>query len=93
MTRRGYVVWDKAASIRFRKPGRETLYATFRLDAEHVAGLRAELDREGRAERTYLVELVTATGEVRATCEKLLSIRRPTPAAGSAAEAAARLSR
>ena len=25
----GYVVWDKAATIRFRKPGRSTLTATF----------------------------------------------------------------
>src|SRR5437764_10192626 len=25
----GYVVWDKAATIRFRKPGRTTLRATF----------------------------------------------------------------
>ena len=27
-----YVVWDKAASIRFKRPGRSTLVATFRLD-------------------------------------------------------------
>src|ERR1043165_3686663 len=32
-----YIVWDKAASIRFRKPGRSTLYATFELS-------EAELD-------------------------------------------------
>src|ERR1051325_731237 len=29
---RDYVVWDKAAAIRFRKPGRSTLYTTFRID-------------------------------------------------------------
>src|SRR3979490_955761 len=27
----GYTVWDKAASIRFRRPGRTTLFATFEL--------------------------------------------------------------
>src|SRR6266496_6489335 len=26
---RDYVVWDKAATIRFRRPGQTTLYATF----------------------------------------------------------------
>ena len=26
-----YVVWDKAAKIRFRKPGKKTLYAEFNL--------------------------------------------------------------
>ena len=25
----GYIVWDKAATIRFKRPGRETLYAKF----------------------------------------------------------------
>ena len=35
-----YVVWDKAASIRFRRPGREELYATFRLSLDHVAEIR-----------------------------------------------------
>ncbi|MGZ5474020.1 MAG: DUF4442 domain-containing protein, partial [Thermoanaerobaculia bacterium] len=29
---RDYIVWDKAATIRFRKPGRTTIFATFRLD-------------------------------------------------------------
>src|SRR5260370_31069378 len=28
---REYVVWDKAATIRFRKPGRSTLTATFKI--------------------------------------------------------------
>ena len=28
----GYVVWDKAATIRFKKPGRTTLHATFTVD-------------------------------------------------------------
>lgn len=26
---KGYVVWDKAANVRFRKPGRTTLWADF----------------------------------------------------------------
>ena len=30
---REYVVWDKAASIRFRKPGRSTLFAQFLVDS------------------------------------------------------------
>ncbi len=27
-----YIVWDKAATIRFKKPGKATLFAEFRLD-------------------------------------------------------------
>jgi acyl-coenzyme A thioesterase PaaI-like protein len=70
-----YVVWDKSATIRFRKPGRETLTATFRIAPEELEAIRSEVDRNGRAERTYTVDLVNAAGEVHATCEKVLSIR------------------
>lgn len=71
----GYVVWDKAATIRFRKPGRESLTATFRVTEEELDAIRGEVDRNGRAERTYTVELVNAAGEIHASCEKLLSIK------------------
>lgn len=72
----GFEVWDKAATIRFRRPGREQLYATFRLAAAEIAALRAELERSGRVEREFTVDLVSAAGEVHATCQKLLSIRK-----------------
>src|SRR3954467_6939617 len=29
-----YIVWDKAATIRFKRPGRETLRAKFRIEPE-----------------------------------------------------------
>src|SRR3954464_14803254 len=36
----GYVVWDKAASIRFKKPGRSTLHARFVLEDAELATVR-----------------------------------------------------
>jgi acyl-coenzyme A thioesterase PaaI-like protein len=71
----GYVVWDKAAAIRFLRPGRSTLRATFQLSEAELAAIRADVAREGRTERRYSVELRDAAGELHATCEKLLSIR------------------
>ena len=71
-----YVVWDKSATIRFWRPGRETLYATFRIPPEELAALRAEVDRTGKLEREFAVDLVSASGEVHASCQKLLSVRR-----------------
>jgi acyl-coenzyme A thioesterase PaaI-like protein len=58
-----YVVWDKAASIRFRRPGRETLFATFRITGEDVAAIRAAADETGKTERELAVDLVSASGE------------------------------
>lgn len=71
-----YVVWDKAAAIRFLRPGREPLSATFRLSQDDLAALRADVDRTGWAEREFTVELVNAAGEVHATCVKLLTVKR-----------------
>src|SRR5947209_17300540 len=35
-----YIVWDKSASIRFLRPGRTTLHATFRIDDAELAAIR-----------------------------------------------------
>ena len=71
----GFVVWDKAATVRFRRPGRGTLRATFKLPWEEVEAVRAEVAAAGRAERTYTVELVDRDGLVHVSCDKVLSIR------------------
>jgi hypothetical protein len=71
-----YIVWDKAATIRFRRPGREQLFAVFRIAPEVVAEIRAALESTAKLERDFTVELVNAAGEVHASFGKLLSIRR-----------------
>ena len=70
-----YIVWDKAASIRFKKPGRSTLYADFELTQEELDLVRREA-QAGPVERTYTVHLVDKEGTVCAEIDKLLYIRR-----------------
>jgi len=72
---RAYEVWDKAASIRFRQPGRSTLFARFRLDEAEVDSIRSEVSQAGRSERRYQIDLVDGDGTVCAICEKVLSVR------------------
>jgi len=71
-----YVVWDKAATIRFRRPGRGTLYAVFRVAPEELEAIRAEVAEAGKTEREFTVDMVDAAGEVHATCAKLIHVRR-----------------
>jgi hypothetical protein len=71
-----YVVWDKAASIRFRRPGRTTLHARFTLDEAELDAIRAALADSPATDRTYVVDLVDAEGVVHATVEKVIHIRR-----------------
>ncbi|HEX9010149.1 MAG TPA: DUF4442 domain-containing protein, partial [Holophagaceae bacterium] len=74
-----YVVWDKAATVRFRRPGRGTLTATFRLDAAELAEIRDLLANLPKVDRTYPVDLVDEAGTVHAVVEKVLHIAPKAP--------------
>jgi len=72
---RDYVVWDKAATIRFRKPGQTTLYATFTVDDAELDAIRAATAGGAPIDRTYTVNLVDRHGIVHAEVEKVIYIR------------------
>ena len=72
----GYIVWDKAASIRFRKPGRTKLYAHFHMPPEELDAIRASLTPGGSIDRVYRVELTDRAGTVHAEMEKTIHIQR-----------------
>lgn len=69
-----YIVWDKAASIRYRRPGRSTLYAEFAVDDQEISRIRAAVAEEGETERRYLVEIRDRNGLVHATVERTVYI-------------------
>jgi len=71
-----FLVWDRAATIQFKKPGRETLHARFVVNDEELAAIRTALASNRPVDRTYLVELVGDSGVVCATIEKVIYIRR-----------------
>lgn len=71
-----YAVWDRAASIRFRKPGRSTLFARFLLDEAELEAIRSATAGGAPTDRSYRVELVDAEGVVHAEVEKTVYVRR-----------------
>lgn len=79
---RGYIVWDKAAAIRFRRPGTGTVRATFHIPEERVKEIRAAADRGDRVEPVFTVQVVDTKGEVVAEVEKTLWVRLAKPLAG-----------
>jgi diacylglycerol kinase len=90
----GYVVWDKSATIRFLRPGRTTLHASFRIDDAELSAIRTALEAQRSVDRTYLVELADRSGEVHATVEKVVYVRRKdSPGEGGAKELAPHLPR
>ena len=74
-----YIVWDKAASIRFRKPGRGTVSASFRVSEGQIDEIRQTLNSQEKIERVFNVEIKDQSGSVVAEVEKLVHIRRKVP--------------
>ena len=74
-----YIVWDKAASIRFLKPARTTLYATCRVNDAELAEIRRLLESETKIDRTYCIALADDQGTVHAEVDKIIQIRKRAP--------------
>jgi hypothetical protein len=71
-----YVVWDKAASIRYRKPGRGTVRAEFRLSDAALDEIRERLKTLPKYDRIFTVAVKDEHGTVISEVEKLLHVRR-----------------
>ena len=73
---RDYIVWDKAASIRFRKPGKGRVRAEFRLTDAQLDDIRDKLKIQEKYEPTFVVEVKDEAGDVVAEVQKVLHVRR-----------------
>ena len=71
-----YVVWDKTATIRFKRPGRTRLSARFEISEAETDEIRRELDTRDSIDRIYDVTLADGDGVVHATVEKVIYIAR-----------------
>ena len=76
---RKYVVWDRTATVDFRKAGRSTLHARAILEPGSVDAMRAELETEERIERVYDIALVDEADVVHAAFTKTIVIRKSKP--------------
>ena len=71
-----YIVWDKAAKIRFRKPGKDTLYVDFKLSHGEIDEIKRLADAAKSVDRIYNLELKDKAGVVHAQIEKTLYIAK-----------------
>jgi acyl-coenzyme A thioesterase PaaI-like protein len=71
-----YTVWDKAAAIRFLKPGRSTLTARFVLEEAEIQEIRRLLETAPSVDRVYEVALTDAAGVAHAVVSKTVYIRK-----------------
>jgi hypothetical protein len=73
---RGYIVWDKAATIRYKKPGKGSVRAEFRLSDSQIEDIREKLMTLPKYEPVFLVEVKDDAGVVIAEVEKVLHVRK-----------------
>lgn len=71
-----YIVWDKAAYIDFRKPGRGTIKATFDFSESEIQAIKTETDKLEKYVFERPVDVVDEEGEVIATVMKTLYVSK-----------------
>jgi acyl-coenzyme A thioesterase PaaI-like protein len=71
---RDYVIWDKAASIQYKRPGRTTLYGDCTITAGEIAEVKDILTRQPEVDRVYRVELKDESGVVHSIVERTVYI-------------------
>jgi acyl-coenzyme A thioesterase PaaI-like protein len=71
-----FVVWDKAATIRFRRPGRERLYGTFLVTDDDIREILEALQTAPSVDRVFHVDLKSADGTVCAAVDKTIYVKR-----------------
>ena len=71
-----YIVWDKAASIKFIKPGRSAVSATFHIPQERVDEIILATANGEKFEPTFTVDVLDKEGQLVARVEKLIYVKR-----------------
>ena len=70
-----YIVWDKAATIHFRKPGLKTVSATFEITKEDIASIKEQVDKNGKGDFTFTTTINGEDGALVADVEKVVYVR------------------
>jgi len=69
-----YVVWDKAASINYKKPAYENAYCNFNLSDELLASIKKDVSEKGEVNLVLNVDICSKEGVVFCKLDKTLYI-------------------
>ena len=59
-----YVVWDKSASIQYKRPANQHVYAQFRFEESELAHIRQPVDECGECIRSMAIPWTSADGQI-----------------------------
>jgi len=75
---RNYIVWDKAAHIHFKKPGRGKVFAEFKLTAEIIEEIKVYVQANTKMDYSFKVEIKDEEGKIICEVDKVIYIRKKT---------------
>ncbi len=81
-----FIVWDKAATIHFKKPGNCKLFACFEINDDEVKFIQEELKSTLSMERVYQLDITDREGNIFAKVEKTIYIRKKNKNSGKLME-------
>lgn len=70
-----FIVWDKAASIRFKKPGTGTVSAEFEISEAEIEKIRIEVIEKGKNDYYFSTVVKNEKGQVVAEVDKTVYVR------------------
>lgn len=71
-----YLVWDKKASINFKKPGKGTVRARFEVTDEKVSEIKEAVAKHGKWEPEFTVDIKNEDDQVVASVHKTLWVKK-----------------
>ncbi len=73
---KNYIVWDKSATIHFKKPGKGTVFATFDFTEEEIENIRHHADKQEKYIFEKSVDVLDENKIVIASVTKTIYVRR-----------------
>lgn len=70
-----YIIWDKTASIDYKKPGKGKVLATVQISQEEIQGIREEIAIVKKKVYSFSVDVIDEEGDVVATITKGVYVR------------------
>ncbi len=71
-----YIVWDKSATITFKKPGKTRLHARFHITESQYREIRDQLEQGDTIFPVLSVDVLDREGQVVATVDKTIYIKK-----------------
>jgi hypothetical protein len=73
-----YLVWDKAASIEFIKPGKGKVFVEFTISDETIKTIKQNTQDGSKYFPQFEVDVIDSQGDIVAKVSKILYIRKKT---------------